>query len=561
MNKRLLVIVGVASLLFGGWYLATPRLDVTSEPAGADVVLNGRWVGRTPLQGHILESGRLGLQVGHAQFAPYQETLDVELGARIQRKIKLEPGVGQVRLLSNPREAWVEIDGERQSGLTPMTLELASGQYQVTMGRDERRAQRKTVLVKDGADLTVNLELPLEPYGSLRLDIKPAGTRVELVGTGLDYRRGMRLPIGEYPIRVSKAGYQSQSFRFRVRYGENIRPVTLLRDYAPLRVRAEPDSALVDVVYSEQGSTHVKRYTPNIKVPVGAVELRVRAMGRRSEVRRLNVGSAGASLNFRLEPLLATAGSEFADALARGGNGPRMVVIPAGSFTMGDDAGPISERPARTVLLSQPFAVSKYEISVQQIRDYAQATGVQLNEQLAALAPQAPASNISYEQAQDYARWLEEQTGRRYRLLTESEWEYVARAGSTTAFAYGNDPNKLCEYGNIGDLTAKRAYRTWDVTPCDDGRLRPDGRGQYRPNALGVYDLYGNVAEWVAECGMPSYAEAGDDGSVVMTGTECSSHGYRGGSWDSLAMEASSTYRNVSARASDDRGIRLLGEL
>ena len=96
---------------------------------------------------------------------------------------------------------------------------------------------------------------------------------------------------------------------------------------------------------------------------------------------------------------------------------------------------------------------------------------------------------------------------------------------------------------------------------CDDGLVRVGPVGQYEPNPFGIHDVYGNVAEWVADCGMPDYALAPTDGNPAVESGGCESHGIRGGSWDSMATEATSTYRLTGANANDDRGIRLLREL
>ena len=88
--------------------------------------------------------------------------------------------------------------------------------------------------------------------------------------------------------------------------------------------------------------------------------------------------------------------------------------------------------------------------------------------------------------------------------------------------------------------------------------VRPGPVGTYAPNPFGVYDIYGNVSEWVADCGMPDYAYAPRDGSAAREGSGCGTHGVRGGSWDSMAIEARSSYRNTASSANDDRGIRLV---
>ena len=176
------------------------------------------------------------------------------------------------------------------------------------------------------------------------------------------------------------------------------------------------------------------------------------------------------------------------------------------------------------------------------------------------LDPKLPAAHVTHKDAVAYTQWLSQESGESYRLLTESEWEYAARAGSNSAYSFGNNPIRMCEHANISDLSTKQIFRAWTVTNCDDGQVRPGLGGQYKANKFGLYDMYGNVAEWVLECGIPDYSQASEIGSEPTLGASCESHGYRGGSWDSTAVEAASSYRNASSRISDDRGIRVLRE-
>jgi formylglycine-generating enzyme required for sulfatase activity len=172
-----------------------------------------------------------------------------------------------------------------------------------------------------------------------------------------------------------------------------------------------------------------------------------------------------------------------------------------------------------------------------------------------------PVRYVSWDEAVGYADWLSGQTGGRYRLPTEAEWEYMARAGSDTAYWFGDEAERLCEFANLADLSTRTVYREWAVHQCDDGHARLAPVGSYPPNPFGVRDVHGNVSEWVLECGIPEYAYAEEDGSVPMSGQSCSTHGIRGGSWDSQPEAVGSRYRGYARGGGDDRGIRLLKEL
>ena len=136
----------------------------------------------------------------------------------------------------------------------------------------------------------------------------------------------------------------------------------------------------------------------------------------------------------------------------------------------------------------------------------------------------------------------------------------MARAGSDDPYFFGADSSLLCSYANAADLSAKEIYRSWETLDCDDGQIRARYRGKYRPNDFGVFDILGNVSEWVAECGLPKYRESQRDGTIPVDEDNCSSHAYRGGSWDASAEESSVTFRKNATSGNDDRGIRLLRE-
>ena len=251
---------------------------------------------------------------------------------------------------------------------------------------------------------------------------------------------------------------------------------------------------------------------------------------------------------------------------------PEMVVIPAGEFVMGSpqsESGHTDEKPQRTVKLAKPFAVSKYEITFEQW-DACTAAG---------RCPQAaddgygrgdyPAINVSWKDAKGYVAWLSETTGKRYRLLSESEWEYVARGGTTTPWFWGPEEdsygNKIaCEYANTHDETGKEAHPmyVWSEHRCADGYAENAPVGKYKPNPFGLHDMIGNVREWVEDCHIEGYAGAPSDGSARDT-SPCGTRVVRGGAWVDGPSTSRSAYRY--AEKEDFRnyqvGIRVAREL
>ena len=107
-----------------------------------------------------------------------------------------------------------------------------------------------------------------------------------------------------------------------------------------------------------------------------------------------------------------------------------------------------------------------------------------------------PVVNVRWRDAKDYTDWLSQQTGYRYRLPTETEWEYAARAGTTTSRFWGDDPDQGCAYANAADLDGKKLFVGWTAMQCRDGNIYTAPAGSYRNNDYGLHDMLGNVLEW-----------------------------------------------------------------
>lgn len=564
LDSRIQTIIGAVLLFSLYWayqWFGTATIEITSEPPGAIVTVDSRQRGITPLDRVEVDSGSHGVIVEHSHYKPYRERLSLRRGDHEKRHIVLLPGEGTLELLSNPRGAWVEVDGERVSGRTPTQLVTSSGPHEIKMGQEERHIIAQMQTLKHGQTLEVNFNLNIDPHGSLTIVTKPRGAKVTFLDVEETYAPNMRLRMGEYAFRVTRSGYVSQEFRYKVRYGTNLHTVNLQRGYGSLVVRAKPPSAEATVRYDLNGKTKQLSYQANMQVPIGRVEVRARAIGYRTLHRNITMGLKGATVNFNLKPMQVQTGQELSDRLRSGSLAPTMVIVPAGEFIMGDNDGPFSEKPERTVTLTQPFAVSKTEVRIADYLLFAKATGRAMPVKLNTQNPNSAMAYVSYEDAYRYVNWLSKETGEKYRLLSEAEWEYVARAGSTLDYFFGNDPLQLCQFANVADKAAQQNYSEWQILDCNDGMVRVGPVGQLAANPFGLYDIYGNVSEWVSDCGMESYERARRDGAPTEEGLNCASHGYRGGSWDSAAAEAKSAYRNSASTAIDDRGIRIARDL
>ena len=227
---------------------------------------------------------------------------------------------------------------------------------------------------------------------------------------------------------------------------------------------------------------------------------------------------------------------------------PEMIVLPSGSFMMGspDGIGNANEHPQHRVTINR-FAVAKIELTFADwdacaaygdcdpdISDSGFGRG------------QQPVINVSWDDAQRYVAWLSKMTGKRYRLLSEAEYEYAARAGTQTKYSWGDTIGK----------------RNTDCIGCGsewDGR-QPAPVGSFAPNQFGLYDMVGNVLEWVEDCVHDSYDGAPTDGSAWIEGGNCNGRFVRAGAWDrppDIARSAFRGWRGTTAVRFDNRGFRL----
>ncbi len=216
---------------------------------------------------------------------------------------------------------------------------------------------------------------------------------------------------------------------------------------------------------------------------------------------------------------------------------PEMVVVPSGQFEMGSpDTEKLrkpDEGPTRSVTIPHSFAVGRYEVTWDEWKLCVEMHGCDGKPTGSAGYGEGrhPVINVSWDQAVEYVSWLSRVTGRHYRLLSEAEWEYAARARTKGPFSFP-DESAICEYANSADRSAKERYSDWcGVGVCDDGEADIAEVGTYRSNQFGLQDMHGNVLEWVQDCYGP-YASA-PNGSTT-TGAQDGQTCYRvvrGGAW------------------------------
>ena len=269
---------------------------------------------------------------------------------------------------------------------------------------------------------------------------------------------------------------------------------------------------------------------------------------------------------------------------------PEMVVVPAGQFIMGASSGEEEREnlPKELKDRSQPqhrvevrrFAAGKFSVTRAQYEVFVNATGrksdgcyvwtgskweIDLGKDWRnpgyAQDERHPVACMNWDDASAYVQWLSQKTGKSYRLLSESEWEYAARAGTTTYRYWGDDGNMSCAYANGGDQAAKTQVpgaSNWAVAYCNDGYAHTAPVGSFQPNRFGLYDMLGNIWQWTQDCWNGNYSAAPTDGSAWTQGN-CSQRVLRGGSWynGTRYLRSSSRYGFTTAGRDSRGGFRV----
>ena len=273
----------------------------------------------------------------------------------------------------------------------------------------------------------------------------------------------------------------------------------------------------------------------------------------------------------------SAAGDTFRDCDAC----PEMVVLPAGRFHMGS---PPSERsrtrhegPRRAIRIDAPFSAGKYQVTRAQFAAFARAapapatgagcvvfdpdSGTLRRDEAArdwrrpgyAQQDDHPVVCVAWVEARAYVEWLSRETGRRYRLLSETEWEYAARAGSNTSRPWGDVPAQSCRHANLADESFARDvsrgpgrswYPGWHA--CRDGFGFTSPVGRFEANRFGLHDMIGNAWEWVEDCWNDAHGSA-DAGAAPRLSGDCARRVYRGGAWRSYPEFGRSAQRQHGA--------------
>ena len=235
-----------------------------------------------------------------------------------------------------------------------------------------------------------------------------------------------------------------------------------------------------------------------------------------------------------------------------------LVRVPAGAFILGDPQGYPDERPVEVVKIDQPFWIGACEVTNEQFQQYASDHNSGSEPMLwlkwhpghfAALnQPRQPVCRVSWDEANAFCDWLSQKTGREFTLPDESQWEWACRAGSDTAWSFGDQAADCARFENFADdsllnlgrlAAMEKVQPFFPVEPVNDGQTVSAPVGSFQPNRWGLYDMQGNVAEWTASAYVPYPFRANDPRHAAVGARRV----VRGGSWQQLAAQARSGWR------------------
>jgi formylglycine-generating enzyme required for sulfatase activity len=549
----------------------TGFLLVTSEPSGATVMLNGKEVGKTPFQKEVMVGRYRIVLEGVALHHAHQEEITLTT-AGAKKRVTLRPAFGRLVVETTPPGARVSIDGA-DAGAGPYTdPRRRSGRYEIRAAADLYLSARQTVEVTDGQETRVSLRL--EPnFGALRVESTPPGGEILLDGaeTGqVTPYTFERKQVGTYAISVRRTGYGERGGKASVRVGATeTLALTLeaklgLLSVTSLDGEGAPCEGALTVDGVAKGTTPTKVQLTEgrheVTVKCGASEGRETVQIGHNEKGRVEVRMPARARPRPSEDQPAAGG--FSETSAPGDAPAGYVAIPAGEFLMGSPSGEEgrdSDEKQHRVRITRGFYLKATEVT----QGEWEAVMGSNPSSFKSCGKTCPVENVSWNDAVTYLNKLSDRerlprcydasgtfvglSCKGYRLPTEAEWEYAARAGTTGAVYAGTwdivGKNNAPALGPIAWYGGNSGVSYGGAVDCGDWPEKQEASskcgthpvGQKRPNAWGLYDMLGNVWEWTNDW-------YGDYPGGTVTDPVGEASGvfrvYRGGSWVDLARYA-----------------------
>ncbi len=553
-------------------------LNISSNPIKhVEVTINGKKYGNTPINALELEAGTYTLAASARRYQPYTTQLVIE-GKEVKQQLNIEllPDWANVVIDSKPTGAEIWLNGDSK-GLTPQTLELDSGQYSLDLRHQDYMPYVKDFFI----DASLPFELPVaELFTSpshLVITSTPTKATVSIAGReqGITPFTLRLNPNTEHNITLSKPGFRPNQQNVTLKPGEqqNI-SATLEAILGTVVLNVEPADAEVFINGKFAGNGNVK-----LSLPSASQRLEIRKSGYEVYAKMISPEpNAPQVFDISLSRITSTTKVSKPKTLHTS-EGQELKLIFGGKFSMGAprrEQGRRSNETLHSVELVRPFYVSVHEITNQQFTAFRNShdSGSYKGHDLS--MDDLPVVNVRWEDAAMYCNWLSEKDGLNkvyreesgtlvaknpiptgYRLLTESEWEWVARIQSSNSmyrYEWGNSFPPTQVSGNYADQSAAELLDP--VFPdYNDGFIVASPVGSFKANFFGIYDMGGNVAEWCHDY-HSIYPSLSDEiftdptGPVIGQAID-NKHVIRGASW--IRGDLSSTRLSYRDRDNDTR--------
>ncbi|TNE73274.1 PEGA domain-containing protein [bacterium] len=517
------------------------KLEQTSvnfiiTPDDAQLTIDGKSY-NPPYKGLLLSVGKHQVEVKKDGFATHQKEITVSVSNSLF-EVELKPVELQVvTIKSMPMGATFYVDGI-EKGQTDKQLFMYSGKYTVKWLLSGYVDAEQQIEVKEGAknEFTINLD---KNTGLLSWKTTPVNANVTINKEPQTGKTQTELAPGRYLVELSAEGFDPLSENIEIKRGERVQKNwTLNQQTGGLQFSVEPYNAKVTLKRNNQT---VETWT-GLKilkdVPVGTYQITAELNGYERKTQTLTIQKDKTqALELILEKAKAGAiSTSGAGKTITNSIGMEFVLIPAGTFQMGSNESS-GEKPVHSVTISQPFYMGKYEVTQKQWK------AVMGNNPSNWKGDNLPVEQVSWNDVQEFIKKLnQKEGGNKYRLPTEAEWEYAARAGTTTKWSFGDDESQLSKYGNFAD---KNSTMSWADKTQNDGYENTSPVGTYKPNPFGLYDMHGNVWEWCQDWHDSSYYSYSPrtDPQGPNSGSD---RVLRGGSWNFIAEDARSAIRGIS---------------
>lgn len=551
------------------------RLQIHSEPSAATVFIDGKEAGTTPLQPVTLSPGKHKVLVRARRYEVFQTELEIRGQDELQNlDIQLKPAWAAISITSVPAGATFKVDGEPR-GKTPVTEDIGAGSHSLSLELDGYQVWKNDLEVVAQQDKTLPAVKLERTLGKLRIDSTPAGASVTTDGK---YRGHTPLTLGITPghdvkIKLSKAGYTSVSRSARVASGgqKNL-SVELKPILGKVKVSAIPSDARLFVDGADRGAAN---QTLSLTATAHKIEIRKDGYNSYKTTVTPKPGLQQTVNTKLLTPAQAKVASTPKIITTSGGQQLRL--IQPGSFTMGAprrEQGRQANETEQHVTLTKAYYLATTETTNKQFRTFRSSHSSGIVQRTTLDNDNYPVVRVSWKDAVAYCNWLSQREGlpvayagdqlitpvtTGYRLPTEAEWAWAARfaAGRHLKYPWGASMPPTGKAGNFADVSAASLLPE-HLSSYDDGYKAAAPVGRFAANALGIYDLGGNVAEWVYDFYGTRLQGAGQTETDPLGPSSGRAHSIRGSSWrDGRITELRLSYRDFGTEPRDDLGFRI----